>query len=206
MRNIRSGSPRRQQGFIQGAILFALGLLVVIIGAFSVANNNSSVNTDAERDRTNAAVVVKASVDIQTAVERALQDGHKLASLQPTASSVAAQDGPPVVAAVVGLFDADFRYGNVPTLPASATKDEAAATYAIVTQAFTGIGSTGADTLLQIKGLTLSVCRRAEAIANGTAYDPSAPGATPTNARAGCYNSAASGAAVYTFYRVLATS
>ena len=81
--NHRYRRPKLAQGgFIQGAILFALVIIAVVVAAFSLANRDSQNNADTEQARVNASYVLKVGNDLQSAVNRAIADG-----LLPSAAS-----------------------------------------------------------------------------------------------------------------------
>lgn len=197
-------NTRHQHGFIQGAILFALALIVVIIAAFAAANNDTTSNADIERDRANAAVVVAASVNLKTAVDRALADGNLLTNLQPQAAPVAASGS---AATPVGLFNPTLGYASAPTIPPAAIVTGKVAAFSIASVVVTGLGSAAAETVIQIDNLTASVCQRAAAIANGLPFNPATPATAPIagGTMTGCYDSGSVGSPVFSFYRVLAT-
>ena len=105
---------RRQGGFIQGTILFALAILGVIIAAFAVSNTGSNTNTDTERDRVNAGVVIKSGSDLQDAVARAMADNWQpsVITLDSTVTTAVPTD--------LYLFDSRYKYGVEPRVPAQA--------------------------------------------------------------------------------------
>ena len=76
-------APRRRQGgFIQGAILFALVIIAVVVAAFSLANRDSQSSADTEQARVNASFVLKVGNDLQTGINRAVADGFSPAKLE----------------------------------------------------------------------------------------------------------------------------
>ena len=195
---------RQQHGFIQGAILFALALIVVIIAAFAAANNSTSSNTDIERDRAHAAVIIKASIDVQTAVDRAVADGNLLANIQPVVTPPANQ------ATTVALYNPALGYGTPPVIPPTAIVVGGAAALSIVQLPVGTLGTqAGNETVLLISGLTQAVCQRADVQLNGGVLNlATAPAIAPinTNNISGCFNSGTALVPVFSLYRVLATT
>ena len=75
LRNNGFAPHRRQGGFIQGAILFALVIIAVVVAAFSLANRDNQTSADTEQARVNASFMLKVGNDLQSAVSRAIADG-----------------------------------------------------------------------------------------------------------------------------------
>lgn len=88
----RSGSFPREQGFVQGVLLFALAVLVAIIAAFAFANNSNNSSSERESAKVTATVLMKQAADVQDAVSRYVSDGMSLKYLCVTSgvSAVAA--------------------------------------------------------------------------------------------------------------------
>ena len=197
----RISPTRRQGGFIQGTILFALAILGIIIAAFAVSNTGSSTNTDSERARVNAGVVMKAGSDIQDAVSRALADQHLAGDITLLAGTTTALP-------VLYLFDNDYRYGSAPRLPEQAFAGSASLPFEEDDADSIAGDATLNDLLIKLPGLREDVCRRINNLALGGPFDASAIPATSIDAAVtagltseGCYNDATDG---FTYFRVVA--
>jgi hypothetical protein len=205
-------APRRRQGgFIQGAILFALVIIAVVVAAFSLANRDSSNSADNEQARVNAAFVLKVGSDIQTGINRAVADGFPTVDIQE--KLVLGADST-TLAGEMSLFDQTLRYVARPQFPPTALDDadgqpfEVGAAEGVAVrftgEAITGVGGSDADVLLEIPNLRNDVCRRINVTANNLlpTADPLGS-AGEGGAREGCYATTADG--VGTYYRVVAT-
>lgn len=106
---------RNQEGLIQGALLIALALLAVLIGALSIAGNGRSTNVSEEKAKVLASVILKQSADIQDAFQRAVATG----GIDPSSATIeavyvtlrSAAPRPPVEARVDGASVSDFKWG-----------------------------------------------------------------------------------------------
>ena len=205
-------APRRRQGgFIQGAILFALVIIAVVVAAFSLANRDSQSSADSEQARVNASFVLKVGNDIQTGVNRAVADG-----LQPT--DISSKLGLAKTAPTGGLvlFDPTLKYMVRPQFPATAlatastaqpftgnTADAdgtgATATFAATAAGLTGVGGSDKEVVIKVPGLKKDVCSRINVTTNGKLVTDAIP--TAIDSREGCYLDDT----VYTYYRVIAT-
>ncbi len=205
-------APRRRQGgFIQGAILFALVIIAVVVAAFSLANRDSTNNADNEQARVNASFVLKVGSDMQTGINRAIADGFPTAGIP---NKLFLDDAPADPAAgELSLFDPTLRYVSRPQFPPTALDDPTAQPFgdtlgAGATVAFTpvgieGVGQSDNDVVLEIPGLRQDVCRRINVSANNLL--PTAPPLTEAGeggAREGCYGDAEGPG---TYFRVVAT-
>ena len=65
-----------QKGFIQGAILVGLALLVMVVAGFSLANRSSSASTNKEQIRMNAATIMNASQKMGALIKSAHYSGE----------------------------------------------------------------------------------------------------------------------------------
>ncbi len=205
-------APRRRQGgFIQGAILFALVIIAVVVAAFSLANRDSTNNADNEQARVNASFVLKVGSDMQTGINRAIADGFPTAGipdkllLDETAADAEAGE--------LNLFDPTLRYVSRPQFPPTALDDPteqpfgdttgAGASVLFTSVGIDGVGQSDNDVVLEIPGLRQDVCRRINVSANNllpTAAPLEEPGAN--GAREGCYGDAEGPG---TYFRVVAT-
>jgi hypothetical protein len=210
-------APRRRQGgFIQGAILFALVIIAVVVAAFSLANRDSQGSADTEQARVNASFVLSVGNNLQTGVSRAIADGllpSQLTSagtlLNQTASSSTA----------LNLFDPNLKYIVRPPFPPTALfaadtvqpfagSDNAGtgATANWTSKAVTGAGGANLEAIIQIPGLKPEVCKRINVTANNVLVTAALPTAltdtTIASWREGCFGTdTASG----TYFRVMAT-
>ena len=213
LRNSGFAPRRRQGGFIQGAILFALVIIAVVVAAFSLANRDSNSNADAETARVAATLVLKTGSDIQSGVNRAVADGLP-ASDVATKLEVAGT----VDSGNTNLFDSTLRYASRPQLPENGLADGSAATQpfaesggtaALATGALSGFGSTQQEVYMTVPGLTKLVCQRINNLANGTSTTEGPPAArgdvtqadgTKVRVNEGCYGDDTND---YTYFRVL---
>ena len=209
-------APRRRQGgFIQGAILFALVIIAVVVAAFSLANRDSQSSADTEQARVNASFVLKVGNDIQTGVNRAIADG--LAPDKLTAAGVAfnatASD-----ATILNIFDTNLKYVVRPQFPPTALFSSSTvqpfagdngsgnnATAAWEAKAVTGAGGTNREAIVTVPGLKPDVCKRINVTANSTLVTADLPAdlaAVPATWREGCFGT---NTAAGTYFRVVAT-
>ena len=194
---------RRQGGFIQGTILFALAILGVIIAAFAVSNTGSGTNTDAERDRVNAGVIIKVGSDLQDAVARAMADNWNAKNIDLTGTTNTATP-------LLVLFDPAYKYSLEPRVPDQAFTDgswDGAGTDMSITNA-NHLGTSEDERVIEITGLKDSLCRRINGMVTSTPWDATAPipdraAAIATNPSEGC-SGASSNTAPFTYYRVVA--
>ena len=212
-------APRRRQGgFIQGAILFALVIIAVVVAAFSLANRDSNNSADTEQARVNASFVMKAGNDIQTALSRAVADGLPPANINSTGVVF---DNTASSATVVNLFDTKLRYAVRLQFPVTALATPSTAQPFAGTNITTGAGATASltqvvidgaggpdkEAVLLVPGLKEDVCRRVNVTANNvlaTAALPTAPNVSPAVGwREGCFS--ATGTSAFTYYRAVAT-
>lgn len=200
---------RREGGFIQGTILFALAILGVVIAAFAVSNSGSSANTDSERDRVNAGVIIKMGSDLQDVVTRASSDNFRPTIMALSAdTSVRTND----IVTTLNLYDPAFRYGTEPVPPVSALTvatsfdmDQSSATVAnggVAAASLVG-ATTTAERVVTLRNIREGVCRRINQQLAGTAFDPTEdiPDlATDVGRPEGCFGTAEP----YTYFRVVA--
>ena len=212
-------APRRRQGgFIQGAILFALVIIAVVVAAFSLANRDSQSSADTEQARVNASFVLKVGNDLQTGINRAIADGltpDKLVAANVLFDDTAS-DGD-----VLNLFDDTLKYMVRPQFPPTALAsastvqpfagDDGAganATAAWDKKAVTGAGGSNEEAIITVPGLKLDVCKRINVTSNNVLVTAAPPTALTDTAaaewREGCFGpGTASGS--HTYFRVVAT-
>ena len=206
-------APRRRQGgFIQGAILFALVIIAVVVAAFSLANRDSTNNADNEQARVNASFVLKVGSDMQTGINRAIADGFPSSGI-PTKLLLLADSSE--AADELSLFDPTLRYVSRPQFPPTALDDPTAQPFDVgeagelkvsfdASSNITGVGTADLDVLLLVPNLRNDVCRRINVSANNLL--PSAPpleSAGVDGTREGCFAESEDGAGTY--FRVVAT-
>ena len=203
-------APRRRQGgFIQGAILFALVIIAVVVAAFSLANRDSQSSADSEQARVNASFVLKVGNDLQTGINRAIADGFAPANLEDDmVFNNAASDG-----TTLNLFDPTLKYMVRPQFPNTALVvggaqpflDGATNDAAWEVTAITDVGGADADAVVTVTGLKEDVCKRINVTANGVLVSAALPGAiddtTSAGWREGCFGDATG----FTYFRVVAT-
>jgi len=203
----RLHARRHQGGFIQGTILFALAILGVIIAAFAVSNTGSSTNTDTERDRVNAGVILKAGSDLQDAFSRAMGDNWQAANIELDGNTVPATPR-------LNLYDSAYRYAVLGRLPDQAFQDGTALVFtvddmdvAIANGATLGAAGT-TERVVRLTGLRANVCRRINNLVRGTPWnatedipDTAVLAYAAVSLAEGCFGTDADG---YTYYRVVA--
>ena len=209
MRNSGFAPRRRQGGFIQGAILFALVIIAVVVAAFSLANRDSQSSADSEQARVNASFVLKVGNDLQTGINRAIADGFNPARLEDDMIfNNGASDG-----TTLNLFEENLKYMVRPQFPNTALIDGAtqpfddAATNEVAwaVQAIEGAGDAAQDeAIITVSGLKEDVCKRVNVTANGVLVSadlPDAVGGENGDWREGCYASGGD----FIYFRVVAT-
>lgn len=209
LRNSGFAPRRRQGGFIQGAILFALVIIAVVVAAFSLANRDSQNNADSEQAKVNSTFLLKVGNDLQSGINRAIADGANPANITTQVSfgpSAAVTAG-----TALDLFDTTLRYVARPAFPATAL--QVAATVPTISwatsAAITGVGDPNRnEAIMQISNIALPVCQRINNTANGTLVT-AAPPATVTAAialtpawREGCIGDTTNG---YSYFRAVVT-
>ena len=202
-------APRRRQGgFIQGAILFALVIIAVVVAAFSLANRDSQSSADSEQARVNASFVLKVGNDLQTGINRAIADGFAPAKLEDDmVFTNAASDG-----TTLNLFDPTLKYMVRPQFPTTALVvggaqpflDGADNDAAWQVTDITGVGGTDADAVVTVTGLKEDVCKRINVTANGVLVTADLPTAIDTGDSAG-WREGCFGDTDFTYFRVVAT-
>jgi hypothetical protein len=201
-------APRRRQGgFIQGAILFALVIIAVVVAAFSLANRDSQNNADTEQARVNSAYVLKVGSDIQNGINRATADGFPAANIADQLLLLTEADE---AVGELSLFDPNLRYTSRPQFPTTALIVDAVqpfgdpetgegATAVFTSAAIDGVGGAAADVVLEIEDLREDVCRRINVSTNNVLVTTPLP--EVIGGREGCYDSGGN----FTYYRVVAT-
>jgi hypothetical protein len=205
-------APRRRQGgFIQGAILFALVIIAVVVAAFSLANRDSQSSADSEQARVNASFVLKVGNDLQTGINRAVADGFSPANL--TANMLF--DDTVSEGDELNLFDTNLKYMVRPQFPPTALEaadtvqpfagtdgEGATATAAWTTAPVDGAGNDDQEAVVLVPGLREDVCRRINVTANSVLVTAEIPATIGDNgAREGCYDNGGD----FTYFRVVAT-
>ncbi len=189
LRNSGFAPRRRQGGFIQGAILFALVIIAVVVAAFSLANQDNQTSADAEEAKINATYVLKVGNDLQNGVNRAIADG-----VDPAQANTQILFSATSTSTAVALWDPALRYlASEPRFPVSVR--EAPATPPgfewPAPTAVSGAGSGGSEQIVEIRGIAESVCRRINNVVNAEVVTATIP-ATLTAAaglgwREGCH-------------------
>ncbi len=210
-------APRRRQGgFIQGAILFALVIIAVVVAAFSLANRDSQSSADSEQARVNASFVLKVGNDLQTGVNRAIADGFNPANLDPEGEGGnMVFNSDPSDGDTLNLFEENLKYMIRPQFPPTALVDPEDQPFAdqtdngvgLVLANITDVGDANAsEAVVTVTGIKEDVCKRINVTANGVLVSadlPAAVGGDDGNWREGCYAVAETGPFVY--FRVVAT-
>ena len=217
--NLSGHAPRRRQGgFRQGAILFALVIIAVVVAAFSLANRDNQSSADTEQARVNATFVLKVGNDIQSAVNRAIADGL----LPSLVSSKVKLNVTPSDSTALNLFDQDLKYLARPEFPATALVSTAAQPFLgtgggtgatavfAADKALFNVGGSGKEVIVTVPGVAKSVCQRINTTVNGdlvTADPPAGYGAATDSGgsnkgwREGCYGSGTA----FTYFRAVVT-
>jgi hypothetical protein len=171
LRNSGFAPHRRQGGFIQGAILFALVIIAVVVAAFSLANRDNQTSADTEQARVNASFMLKVGNDLQSAVSRAIADGA-----QPDRVTLDLEFTNTSATGKVGLFDPALRYLSQPSYPETAlAPGTTLVTYGWQSRVITGVGGGATEAILTVAGLDPAVCARINTTANGTLVTASPP-------------------------------
>ena len=203
-------APRRRQGgFIQGAILFALVIIAVVVAAFSLANRDSQSSADSEQARVNASFVLKVGNDLQTGINRAIADGFNPANLEGSMIfNNGGSDG-----TTLNLFEENLKYMVRPQFPLTALLDGETQPFADTgdngigweTQAITGAGDAAQEeAIVTVTGLKEDVCKRVNVTANGVLVSAELPGEVggeDGDWREGCYADGTD----FIYFRVVAT-
>ena len=189
LRNSGLAPRRRQGGFIQGAILFALVIIAVVVAAFSLANQDNQTSAASEEAKVNATYVLKVGNDLQNGINRAIADGVDPAQAN---SQILFDDVSTTTA--VALWDPALRYlAAAPRFPdaVEATAGTAPGFNWVTPAPITGIGGTGNEQVVQITGIATAVCRRINNVVNGTVITADVPtsltAATGLGWREGCH-------------------
>ena len=200
-------APRRRQGgFIQGAILFALVIIAVVVAAFSLANRDSQSSADSEQARVNASFVLKVGNDLQTGVNRAIADGFPAKDVKGKLVFKTAATGE------LDLFDSTLKYLIRPQFPTTALQDSAKQPFDATTPLASfsavkveGAGSSDKETIIEVSNLKEDVCKRINVTTNGKlvtdAPDSTLAAAAALGKREGCFGSGTS----FSYFRVVAT-
>ena len=200
-------APRRRQGgFIQGAILFALVIIAVVVAAFSLANRDSQSSADSEQARVNASFVLKVGNDLQTGVNRAIADGFPAKDVKGKLVFKTASTGE------LDLFDSTLKYLIRPQFPTTALQVPANQPFDATTPLATfsanvvvGAGSGDKETIISVSNLKEDVCKRINVTTNGKlvtdAPDATVAAAALLGKREGCVGSGTS----FSYFRVVAT-
>ena len=200
-------APRRRQGgFIQGAILFALVIIAVVVAAFSLANRDSQSSADSEQARVNASFVLKVGNDLQTGVNRAIADGFPAKDVKGKLVFKTAATGE------LDLFDSTLKYLIRPQFPTTALQDPTKQPFDATTPLATfsanvvvGAGSGDKETIIAVSNLKEDVCKRINVTTNGKlvtdAPDTTLALAVAAGKREGCVGSGTA----FSYFRVVAT-
>jgi hypothetical protein len=200
-------APRRRQGgFIQGAILFALVIIAVVVAAFSLANRDSQSSADSEQARVNASFVLKVGNDLQTGVNRAIADGFPAKDLATKMVFITAEEGE------LNLFDSTLKYLIRPQFPTTALQDpeaqpfdEAAPEVTFSTAAVDGAGSDDLETIIEVANLKEDVCKRINVTTNGKLVTDAPDGTVAAAAALGKREGCAGSGSAFSYFRVVAT-
>lgn len=182
-------AKQKQGGFIQGAVLFGLLILSLVVGAFALANKGSGQSATTEKDKVNAASVVKLGNDLRDAAFRFGMD-YDLSAMT--------LDGD----AISGLYDPAKGLTGPVDAPASAFATSPASSFSFVTDvAIGGVGSAADDFIFTLPNLTEGVCRQIQRTLTGAPLTTALPSAIGAGgAQEGCYDEDGNG--VYTYFKV----
>lgn len=101
---------RKQDGFIQAALLFGIALMTAVLGGFALANRTPTSQTDTEEAKVNASVILKQASDLRDGVQRFSADEGSQAVLDTMTFDNST---------ATGLFDATSRYASPQIMPRS---------------------------------------------------------------------------------------
>lgn len=149
-----SGQRGQQRGFIQGAILVGLALLVLVVAGFSLANRDAAATTGKEQARLNASVMMKQAVDLKDAIYRAVSDNVSPADMN-------------------ALRTAGY-ITEVPTAPTDSgiTPLYGGASGTIYSGNINGLGTSANDTYIIASPVSQAVCDRINAALYSTLIVP----------------------------------
>lgn len=156
---------RKQSGMIQGAILFGLAILAIVIGAFALANRSTPSNTSNESNKVNASTIIKIGNDFSDAVTRYGMD-YDLAAM--TLDQVAA----------TGLYDPAKGIAPSPFIgPKDGTTTPSTAyTFETTGYIITGQGDdANSEFVVALSGVTTPVCQQIERILRNTPITDAIP-------------------------------
>ena len=204
-------APRRRQGgFIQGAILFALVIIAVVVAAFSLANRDSQSSADSEQARVNASFVLTVGNNLQTGVSRAIADGFQTANLSTNMKFIQADaDG----VGDLNLFDDTLKYMIRPPFPLTAledpdaqpfAEDETSATWQVYPVIGVGVEAQN-EAIIVIGNLKEDVCRRINVTANRAVVTDDILGSVEIAADAGLREGCVGATTDFSYFRVVAT-
>jgi hypothetical protein len=171
LRNSGFAPHRRQGGFIQGAILFALVIIAVVVAAFSLANRDNQNNADTEQARVNASFMLKVGNDLQSAVSRAIADGAPPATITTDVELNASNTN-----GKVSLFDTTLRYLAEPQFPTTLLAATGTPiSYGWQSRAVNGVGGVATEAIVTLTGVADAVCKRINTTANGSLVTTALP-------------------------------
>lgn len=177
----------KQAGFIQGAVLFGLLLISLIVGAFALANRGPSDATP-EQNSVYANTIVKLASDINDA---SIRYGMNYNLSTMTLDDVAA----------TGLYDPAKGLASRATTQAQAMTSNTAGDFAL-SSAMTLAGATTTQSVV-LSGVTSGVCTAINRVIWTDAINSTPPTMAATNARReGC----ALVGTVPTYYKILKSS
>jgi hypothetical protein len=228
MKTIISSRQSRQQGFIQGAIIFALALIAIIIATFSSGSSDTADNVNKEQAKSYAGSIVAAGAKLYTAYLQAQTD--RRVPFVNNAGNVAVIVGAASAPSPAGVGGQDTwalaSYARLPTMDSGAFANDQTSNGWIFLDRKTNATDATCDTALctlylQLPGLKRSVC---EAINfKVTSKPPKAGTATATvmytvasdnyqvadvgsTGIEGCYNKGTVASPDYTYFKALHTN
>jgi hypothetical protein len=162
MKTIISSRQSRQQGFIQGAIIFALALIAIIIATFSSGSSDTADNVNKEQAKAYAGSIVAAGAKLYAAYLQAQTD--RRVPFVSNAGSFISIVGTATAPDVGGQDTwALASYARLPTMDSGAFSDDKPSNAWIFLDKKTNSSDAACDTALctlylQLPNLKRSVC------------------------------------------------
>jgi hypothetical protein len=165
MKQPRFPSKSKQGGFLLPMIMFAVALLLVVVGVVAATNKGGPTNSDPEKARMYAASIVQMGGNLRDAALRYGEDRNINSMTFATTASV-------------GLYDPAIGIAVQSDVPAGATAAGSADvpfTLDKTNIVVTGLGTAAAEMAMTAPSLGSVVCQQINRIVNGDAIDAAIP-------------------------------
>lgn len=158
---------------IQGAILFGLAILAIVIGAFALANKSTPSNTANESAKVSATALIKLAGDLASAAQRFSFD-YDLATMTLDSSST-------------GLFDPAKGITGDIEVPAGVTTRSTSFIYSIEDFEVGGQGTSDSEYVIYVGSIIPQVCAQINHVLHGRSLSNNPPSSLGSNVE-GCYS------------------